>query len=84
MDDLKIFSLIPTVPSRKSASTWESPGGAVVGPSDGEISVEFRENVRGKDVYVIQPTSIPCNENLMELLVMMDALKRASAAVPQW
>ena len=37
------------------------------------------ENVRGKDVYVIQPTCMPCNENLMELLVMMDALKRASA-----
>lgn len=47
--------------------------------SDGEISVEIRENVRGRDVYVIQPTCRPVNENLMELLIIMDALKRASA-----
>jgi ribose-phosphate pyrophosphokinase len=48
--------------------------------SDGEVAVEIEENVRGKDVFVIQPTCSPTNENLMELLVMMDALKRASAA----
>lgn len=48
--------------------------------SDGEIMVEVGENVRGRDVYVIQSTSAPCNHNLMELLVMTDALKRASAA----
>lgn len=47
--------------------------------SDGETWVEIEENVRGQDVYVIQPTSAPANENLMELLVMIDALKRASA-----
>ena len=47
--------------------------------SDGEITVEIKENVRGKDVFVIQPTCRPVNENLMELLVVMDALKRASA-----
>ncbi len=47
--------------------------------SDGEIVVEIEENVRGKDVFVIQPTCSPTNENLMELLVMIDALKRASA-----
>jgi ribose-phosphate pyrophosphokinase len=47
--------------------------------SDGEIMVEFRENVRGKDVFVIQPTSMPANEHIMELLIMIDALKRASA-----
>lgn len=56
-------------------------GMATVGRfSDGEIAVEIEENVRGKDVFVIQPTCSPTNENLMELLVMMDALKRASAA----
>jgi len=48
--------------------------------SDGEIAVEIEENVRAKDVFVIQPTCSPTNENLMELLVIMDALKRASAA----
>jgi len=48
--------------------------------SDGEIMVEIGENVRGCDVYVIQSTCAPSNQNLMELLVMTDALKRASAA----
>jgi ribose-phosphate pyrophosphokinase len=48
--------------------------------SDGEISVEINENVRGKDVFIIQPTSEPTNSNLMELLFMADALRRASAA----
>jgi len=47
--------------------------------SDGEIMVEFMENVRGKDVFVIQPTCAPASDNLMELLVMIDALKRSSA-----
>lgn len=46
---------------------------------DGEISVKIEETVRGADVFVIQPTSPPVNENLMELLVMIDALRRASA-----
>lgn len=48
--------------------------------SDGEVMVEIGENVRGRDVYVIQSTCAPTNDNLMELLVMTDALKRASAA----
>jgi len=48
--------------------------------SDGEVMVEIGENVRGRDVYVIQSTCAPANNNLMELLVMVDALKRASAA----
>jgi len=48
--------------------------------SDGEIMVEIGENVRGRDVYIIQSTCAPANHNLMELLVMTDALKRASAA----
>ncbi len=47
--------------------------------SDGEINVEINESVRGKDVFVIQSTCYPGNDNLMELLIMMDALKRASA-----
>jgi ribose-phosphate pyrophosphokinase len=56
-------------------------GMATVGRfSDGEIAVEIEENVRGKDVFVIQPTCSPTNENLMELLVMIDALKRSSAS----
>jgi ribose-phosphate pyrophosphokinase len=48
--------------------------------SDGEIMVEIGENVRGRDIYVVQSTCSPTNNNLMELLIMMDALKRASAA----
>jgi ribose-phosphate pyrophosphokinase len=47
--------------------------------SDGEISVELNENVRGRDVFVLQPTCAPTNDNVMELLVMVDALHRASA-----
>jgi ribose-phosphate pyrophosphokinase len=47
--------------------------------ADGEIFVEVDENVRGMDVFVIQPTCLPVNENLMELLIMIDTLKRASA-----
>jgi len=56
------------------------PGRALITRfSDGEIRVEVGENVRGKDIYVMQSTCPPVNENLMELLVIMDALKRASA-----
>ena len=47
--------------------------------SDGEVQVEIQENVRGKDVFVIQPTCMPTNDNVMELLIMVDALKRSSA-----
>ena len=57
-------------------------GKALVGKfSDGEVQVEIEENVRGQDVFVIQPTSAPTAENFMELLVLIDALKRASASV---
>jgi len=56
-------------------------GQAEVGAfSDDEVHVEFQENVRGRDVFVIQPTCNPANRHLMELLAMLDALKRASAA----
>jgi ribose-phosphate pyrophosphokinase len=55
-------------------------GAAAVGRfSDGEVTVEIRQNVRARDVFVVQPTCSPTNENLMELLIMVDALKRASA-----
>ncbi|MGI9310150.1 MAG: ribose-phosphate pyrophosphokinase [bacterium] len=55
-------------------------GRAMVGKfSDGEINVEVMDNVRGQDVFVVQPTCAPSNDNLMELLVMMDAIKRSSA-----
>jgi ribose-phosphate pyrophosphokinase len=47
--------------------------------SDGEVNVEILENVRGKDCFVLQPTCAPTNDNLMELMVLVDALKRASA-----
>ena len=57
-----------------------SLGSATVGRfSDGEVNVELLENVRGKDVFVLQPTCVPTNDNLMELAVLVDALKRASA-----
>ena len=48
--------------------------------SDGEIMVEIKENVRGRDAYIIQSTCAPCNDNIMELLTIADALKRSSAA----
>jgi len=47
--------------------------------SDGEINIQIAQSVRGKDVFIIQPTSAPANSNLMELLIMTDALKRSSA-----
>ncbi|MFC3283532.1 ribose-phosphate pyrophosphokinase [Litchfieldella rifensis] len=56
-------------------------GHATVGQfSDGEIAVEINENVRGKDVFILQSTCAPTNDNLMELILMVDALRRASAA----
>ena len=56
-------------------------GRAYVGRfSDGEVNVELIENVRGRDVFIVQPTCSPVNDNLMELLVMADACRRASAA----
>ena len=83
MNGLKIFSGNANKPLAESICQYLGLplGEAAVGRfSDGETSVEFRENVRGADVYVVQPTSIPANDHLMELLIMMDALRRASAA----
>jgi len=57
-----------------------SLGSALVGKfSDGEVAVEIEENVRGQDVFIVQPTCAPTNDNLMELMVMIDALRRSSA-----
>jgi ribose-phosphate pyrophosphokinase len=53
-------------------------GKALVGQfSDGEVMVEIQENVRGRDVFIVQPTAAPTNDNLMELLVMIDAMRWA-------
>ena len=58
-----------------------SLGRAIVGKfSDGEVMVELLENVRGKDCFVLQSTCAPANDSLMEVLLIVDALKRASAA----
>lgn len=81
-DRIKIFSgnSNPGLAEKICASLGLSLGAAKVRTfSDGEIMVEIGENVRGRDVYVIQSTCNPTNNNLMELLIMMDALKRASA-----
>ncbi|MEJ2700397.1 MAG: ribose-phosphate diphosphokinase, partial [Desulfuromonadales bacterium] len=83
MDKLKIFSGNSNIPlAREICGHLSVPLGnaKVRNFSDGEIMVEIGENVRGRDVYIIQSTCAPCNNNLMEFLVMTDALKRASAA----
>ncbi|HEY7745909.1 MAG TPA: ribose-phosphate pyrophosphokinase [Desulfuromonadales bacterium] len=83
MDKLKIFSGNSNIPlAREICGHLSVPLGSakVKNFSDGEIMVEIGENVRGRDVYIIQSTCAPTNTNLMELLVMTDALKRASAA----
>src|SRR6056297_3164510 len=70
----------PELARRVANRLYLALGKADVGRfSDGEIAVELNENVRGKDVFVLQPTCAPTNDNLMELLVMIDALRRASA-----
>src|ERR671929_2026428 len=58
-----------------------SIGRAIVGKfSDGEVMVELLENVRGKDVFVLQSTCAPTNDHLMELMIIVDSLRRSSAA----
>ncbi|NNM59935.1 MAG: ribose-phosphate pyrophosphokinase [Legionellales bacterium] len=70
----------PTLAQQIAAHLNMPLGNAIVGRfSDGEIMVEIMENVRGKDVFIIQPTCAPSNDNLMELVIMADALRRASA-----
>ena len=71
----------PELAQRVATKLDLSLGKADVGKfSDGEIAVELNENVRGKDVFVVQSTCAPTNDNLMELIVMIDAMRRASAA----
>jgi len=80
--DLKIFAgnANRELAEKICAELGETLGNSEVGVfSDGEISVNIGETVRGYDVFVIQPTCPPVNNNLMELLIMIDALKRASA-----
>ena len=80
--ELKLFAGNSNPPLAKEISRYlEVPlGKAVVETfSDGESKVEIKENVRGADVFVLQSTSAPGNDNLMELLLMLDAFKRASA-----
>ncbi|RMH42344.1 MAG: ribose-phosphate pyrophosphokinase [Gammaproteobacteria bacterium] len=83
MSDLMLFhgNATPEL-AKKIAQRLNVPmGNAMVGRfSDGEINVEILDNVRGKDVFVVQSTCAPTNDHIMELAVMADALRRASAA----
>ncbi len=70
----------PTLAQEIASNLGAELGKAAVGRfSDGEVTVEIQQNVRARDVFVVQSTCAPTNENLMELLIMTDALKRASA-----
>ena len=82
VDDLTLFTgnANPPLAAEVADKLGIGMGRALVGAfSDGEVNVEIMENVRGRDVFVIQPTSTPASKHLMELLVMIDALKRSSA-----
>lgn len=82
MPDMKLFAgnAIPELARKIADRLYIKLGDADVGRfSDGEISVQINENVRGSDVFIIQSTCAPTNDNLMELVVMVDALRRASA-----
>jgi ribose-phosphate pyrophosphokinase len=81
-NDLRIFTgnANPELAQKICAHLKVPLGHALVTTfSDSEIRVEIGENVRGRDVFLIQPTCPPANHNLMELLIMIDAVKRASA-----
>src|SRR6202166_3526807 len=81
-DQLKIFTgnANPSLAAKICASLGCPLGSAAVEPfSDGEIRLQILENVRGADVFVVQPTCTPVDRHLIEILLMMDALKRASA-----
>jgi ribose-phosphate pyrophosphokinase len=80
--NLKVFSLNSNLPLAQEIAKFigvELGKCSVTRFSDGEIQINIEESIRGCDVYVIQSTSAPVNENIMELLIMIDALKRASA-----
>ncbi len=81
MEDIKVFTgnAVPELAAKAVKHLGLSLGKAEVSRfSDGEIKVEILENVRGQDVFIFQSTCHPCNDTLMELLIMADALKRAS------
>ncbi|MEO7743760.1 MAG: ribose-phosphate diphosphokinase, partial [Usitatibacter sp.] len=82
-DNLMVFSgnANPTLAQQVARQLNIQLGKATVSKfSDGEIMVELLENVRGKDVFVLQSTCQPTNDHLMELMIMVDALRRSSAA----
>lgn len=82
MPDIKLFAgnATPELAKRIAERLYISLGDATVGRfSDGEIQVQINENVRGGDIFIVQSTCAPTNDNLMELAVMVDALRRASA-----
>ncbi|KPD24542.1 MULTISPECIES: ribose-phosphate pyrophosphokinase [Idiomarina] len=82
MPDMKLFAgnATPELAQKIADRLYIKLGEASVGRfSDGEISVAINENVRGSDVFILQSTCAPTNDNLMELIVMVDALRRASA-----
>ncbi|ARI78742.1 ribose-phosphate diphosphokinase [Halobacillus mangrovi] len=79
---MKLFTLNSNEPlAQEISEILETPLGksSVIRFSDGEVQINIEESVRGHDVYLIQSTSQPVNEHLMELLIMIDAMKRASA-----
>jgi len=81
-DDIKIFS--GNANPKLAAAIAKSMGlklGSIMAErfSEGEVRVKILEDVRGRDVFIIQPTCPPVNDNLVELLVMIDAFRRASA-----
>ncbi|MFY2509350.1 lipoprotein insertase outer membrane protein LolB [Vibrio pectenicida] len=82
MPDMKLFAgnATPELAQRIADRLYISLGDATVSRfSDGEVAVQINENVRGSDVFIIQSTYAPTNDNLMELVVMIDAMRRASA-----
>ena len=82
MTDIKIFTgnsnplLAQSVAEKLSIPVSKATVGRF---SDGEVMVEINENVRGRDIFIVQSTCAPCNDNLMELVILADALRRASA-----
>jgi ribose-phosphate pyrophosphokinase len=82
-DNLMVFTgtANPKLAQRVAKNLNVQLGKATVSKfSDGEVMVELLENVRGKDVFVLQSTCAPTNDHLMELMIMVDALRRSSAA----
>ena len=81
-NEMKLFSGSANVPLAEEIAEYLGMSLGHCDPfrfSDGEVNIKIDETVRGHDVFIIQPTSPPVNENLMELLVMIDAFRRASA-----